>query len=197
MRGGDERLGAILDPLDRHAELLRDDRGDVLLAVDVDLGAEAAADFGRDGAHLVLAQAVHRRDHRPQDVRVLRRRPDRHRALARLVVGDDAARLHRVRHQALVHHPLRDDDLGVGERLVDGGVVDACRRRRRRCRSAPAATARLLGKSAWITAGWPVIACSGSTTAGSGSYVDDDGVGGVARQCSDRLATTTATGSPA
>ena len=31
------------------------------------------------------------------------------------------------------------------------------------------ATARLLGKSGWITVGLPVIACSGSTTAGSGS----------------------------
>ena len=60
----DEGLGAVLDPLDRNAEPLRDGGGDVLLAVDVDLRAEAAADFRRDGADLVLAQAVHRRDHR-------------------------------------------------------------------------------------------------------------------------------------
>ena len=30
-------------------------------------------------------------------------------------------------------------------------------------------TARLLSKSAWITVGWPVIATSGSTTAGRAS----------------------------
>ena len=44
------------------------------------------------------------------------------------------------------------------------------------------ATARLFGKSLWMTAGLPVIAASGSTTTGSGSYDDDDRVGGVARQ---------------
>jgi hypothetical protein len=31
-------------------------------------------------------------------------------------------------------------------------------------------TARLLGKAGCITVGWPVIACSTSTTAGSESY---------------------------
>ena len=106
VRRRDERFRAILHPLDRHAEPLRDGRGDVLLGVDVDLGAEAATDLRGDRAHLILAQADHRRDHRLQDVRVLRRRPDRHRLLAGLVVRDDAARLHRVGHEALIHHPL-------------------------------------------------------------------------------------------
>jgi hypothetical protein len=44
----------------------------VLFGVDVDFGAEAAADFRSDGAHLILAHAEHRGDHRAQDVRVLR-----------------------------------------------------------------------------------------------------------------------------
>ena len=93
-------------------------------AVDVDLGAEAAAHFRSDRPDLILAQPGHRRDERPQDVRVLRRRPDGHRALARLVVRHHASRLHRRRREALVHHPLRDDDLGLGERLIDRRVVD-------------------------------------------------------------------------
>ena len=93
VRRRDERLRAIFRPLHRDAEALGDRRRDVLFAVDVDLRAEAAADFGRDGADLILAEAGHRRDERPQDVRVLRRRPDGHRLLARLVVRDDAARL--------------------------------------------------------------------------------------------------------
>ena len=36
--------------------------------------------------------------------------------LARLIVRDDAACLDRVRHQPLVHDPLRDRDLRLGER---------------------------------------------------------------------------------
>ena len=124
VRRRDERLRSILDPLDRQAQLLRDHRADVFLGVNVDLRAEAAADFRSDGADLMLAEAVHRRDHRLEDVRVLRRRPDGHRVLARLPVRQHAARLHRVRHEAMVHHALADRDFGVGKRLVDRGVVD-------------------------------------------------------------------------
>ena len=121
--GGEKRLGAVLGPLQGHAEPLGEGRHDVLLAVDVDLGPEPAPDLGRDGAHLVLTHPVQLGDERAQDVGVLRRRPDGHRALAPLVVGDDAARLHRGGGEALVHHALRHHDVGVGERLVDGAVV--------------------------------------------------------------------------
>ena len=182
VRGRDERFGSILDPLDRHAELLRHHRADVLLGVDVDLRAEAAADFRRDGADLVLAEAVHRRDHRLQDVRVLRRRPDGHRLLARLPVRQHAARLHRVRHQAMVDHALADHHLGVGERLVDGGVVDR-REIRRDTGAARHQRDREVVREVLVDhAGLPVIASSGSTTAGSGSYEHDDRIGGVARR---------------
>ena len=97
---------------------------DVLLGVDVDLGAEAASDLRCDRPNLVLPEAVERGDERAEDVRILRRRPDGHRALARFEVRDDPPRLDGRRREAVVHHPLRDDDVGVGERRVDRRVVD-------------------------------------------------------------------------
>jgi hypothetical protein len=51
-------LAARLGPLDRAAELARDDEGEHLLGVDVELGAEAAADVGSDDAQLVLGMPV-------------------------------------------------------------------------------------------------------------------------------------------
>ena len=84
-----ERLGAILDPLDRQAEPFRQRGGDEFLAVDVDLGAEAAPNLRRDGADAVLPEANHLGDERSENVRGLRRRPDGHRLPARLVPGDD------------------------------------------------------------------------------------------------------------
>ena len=124
MHGGEERLGPVFDPLQGHVELLRQRRRHVLLAVDVDLGPEPAADFGRDGAHPVLAEARHPRREGAQDVRVLGRRPEGQLVLARLVVRHHPARFDGVRGQPLVDHALRDDHVGVGERLVDGRVVD-------------------------------------------------------------------------
>ena len=181
MRGGDERLGAILDPLDRHAQPLGDDGGHVLLAVDVDLGAEAAADLGGDGPHLVLAQAGHGRDHRPQDVRILGRRPDRHRPLAGFEVRDDAARLHRIRHQALVHHALRDHDLGRSKGLVDRGVVhraaigaDAGAARHQRHREVVGE----VGVDHDRLAGHRLLEIDDR---GERIDIDDDGIGGVTR----------------
>jgi hypothetical protein len=98
--------------------------GDVLFSVDVDLGAETAAHFRRDRTNPILSETCQCRDEGSEDVRVLRRRPDGHRLLARLEVRDHPAGFHRARREALVHHPLRDDDLGLGERGVDRGVVD-------------------------------------------------------------------------
>ena len=123
MHGGEERLGPVLDPLEGYVEPLRQRRRHVLLAVDVDLRPEPAADLGGDRPHPVLAEADHLRHEGPEDVRVLGRRPDRQLVLAPLVVRHHAARLDRVRGQPLVHDPLGDHHVGGGERLVDGGVV--------------------------------------------------------------------------
>jgi hypothetical protein len=50
-------LAARLGPLDRPAELAGDDQREDLLGVDVELGAEAAADVRGDDAQLVLGDA--------------------------------------------------------------------------------------------------------------------------------------------
>ena len=78
VRVGEERLAALGGPLDRAVDVLRrpDHRG--LFGVQVDLRAEAAADVGRDHAHLVLGQAEHERRHQQAlDVRVLARHVER------------------------------------------------------------------------------------------------------------------------
>ena len=75
VRVGEERFAALARPLDRAVDALRrpDHRG--LFGVQVDLGAEAAADVGRDHAHLVLRQPEHERRHQQAlDVRILVRR---------------------------------------------------------------------------------------------------------------------------
>ncbi len=67
-----ERLGAVRGPLHRPANALGGDAAGDLLGVDVDLGAEAAADVRRDDAQLVLGRDVVERAHdETRDVRVL------------------------------------------------------------------------------------------------------------------------------
>ncbi len=73
----------------------------------------------------MLPQPIHRGDHRLEDVRVLGGRPDGHERLARLVVRHDAAWFDGVGHQPLIDHPLRDDDLSLGKRRIDGRIVHA------------------------------------------------------------------------
>ena len=111
-------------PLDRHARALRGPEADDLFGVDVDLGAEAAADIGRDDPQLVLGRdVVERAHHQPRDMRVLRRRPAGVVVLGRVVVAERGARLHRVRHQAVVVDVDLGDVRGLGEGLVGRGLV--------------------------------------------------------------------------
>ena len=55
----EEMLGAVGDPFHRLAQLLGRDRGQRIFAIGKQLGAEAAADIGRDHAHLVGRQLQH------------------------------------------------------------------------------------------------------------------------------------------
>jgi hypothetical protein len=57
-------------------------------------------------------------------MRVLRRRPDGHRPLARLEVRHHPARLHRRRRKTLVDHSLLDDHFCLGKRRLDCRIVD-------------------------------------------------------------------------
>jgi hypothetical protein len=124
MAGREHRLGALLDPLHRGADLARRRGCDELLGIGVQLGAEPAADVGRDRPHLGLAHAADDRQERPQEVRHLGRAVHDELVGGRVPVGDDAARLDRDVDQPLVSDRVLDDDLGVGERLVDAvGLV--------------------------------------------------------------------------
>ena len=62
MRVGQEAFGALRRPFDRpSADALRRPQADDFLGIDEDLGAEAAADIGRDDAQLVLGREAHGR----------------------------------------------------------------------------------------------------------------------------------------
>ena len=97
---------------------------DGLLGVMVDLAAEAAAHVRRHHAQLVLGQMQHEGAHQqPDHMRVLAGGGQRVLAGAALELADGGARLHRVRHQAVVEQVEPDDVLGARERGIGRGLV--------------------------------------------------------------------------
>ena len=116
--GGDEVLGAVLDPLDRDAGHDRaGDRADVA-GIDRDLVAEAAADvLALDPDH-VLGEPGDVRVDGPVGVRRLVAVVDVELARLRVEVGDHAARLERGRVAAGIDDVARHDRVGLGERAV-------------------------------------------------------------------------------
>ena len=105
-------LRAGLDPLHRTPELHRAEHRDEV-ALDLrNLAAEAAADFRRDHAKAIFGNAADERHDEADDVRVLRRVPERQLAGRRDVVRERAARLHRRRDQPLLNDAIADDDVG-------------------------------------------------------------------------------------
>ncbi len=120
MRVGDETLGAIGGPLHRPAYLARGPQADDLLRIDEDLGAEAAADIGRDHPQLVLGRdADEGGDHQPRHMRVLRGVPQREMIGAAVIFGQRRARLDGVGRQTVVDEIDLGDVLGGGEGGVD------------------------------------------------------------------------------
>ena len=111
-------LGALLGPLHRAAEPACERDGERLLGVDVELRAEAAADVGGDHADLRLGDAEHELQREAQDVRHLRRRPERDLA-GRADLREHATRLDRVRDQPRLEVAPRDDDVGRVDRRLD------------------------------------------------------------------------------
>ena len=119
MRVGHEGFGTLRRPLHRPVHLARRPQADDLFRIDEDLGAEAAADVGRDHAQFVLGRdADESRDDQPRHVRILRRVPEREVIGAGIVFGQRHARLDRVRHQAVVDDVELGDVLGGGEGRV-------------------------------------------------------------------------------
>ena len=124
VRVGQERFAALARPLDRAVDALArpDDRG--LFGVQEDLRAEAAADVGRDHAHLVLRQSQHERRHQQAlDVRVLARHVERVAVVGAGVRRDRGARLDRVGNEAVVDDVDLRDVRGLRERRVDRRLV--------------------------------------------------------------------------
>ena len=159
-------LGALLDPLHRRAEAAGERDGEQLLGVDVELGAEAAADVRGDHAQLRLGHPERGRGEQPQDVRHLRRRPERDVA-AGLRPGDDAARLDRVRDQRRLDVAVLHDHVGA---VVERARSRASRRRRRSCRG-----------SSWTSVAPSCAAASTSTIDVERLVVDLDELGRVDR----------------
>ena len=95
MRVGKEALGALRRPFDRAAaDALGSPDADHFFGIDEDLGAEAAADIGRDDPQLVLRrQAVEGRDHQPRHMGILARGIKRVVIGARVIGADRGARL--------------------------------------------------------------------------------------------------------
>ena len=103
LRVGEETLTTCRRPLHRASDLLRRPREYAFLGIDEDLGAEAAADIGRDDAELVLGNAEDERAHdEPMDVRILRRDPQRQVIRALIIARQRRARLHGDGGEALV-----------------------------------------------------------------------------------------------
>ena len=121
---GKEGFGTVAGPFHRAADLLRGPQRHHFFRIDVDLRAEAAADIGRDHAQLVLGgDVVECRQHQTRDMRILRGRIEREMLFGLIVVGDRRARLHRVRHQAVVGEFQRHHIGGLAEGVLYRGLV--------------------------------------------------------------------------
>ena len=118
MVGRHHVLAAGLVPLDGPAEHAGQLQGEDLLAVHLQLAAEAAADVRRDDAQVLLGDPRAEGEHDAEDVGDLRRRPDRHLVAHAHGCGDDRTRLHERRHDPLVHETALDDDVRLGGHLV-------------------------------------------------------------------------------
>ena len=116
MRVGQEGFGALRSPFDRPFDLLGRPRADSLLVVDENLGAEAAANVGRDDAQLVLGRdALKRGQDNSREMRILACRIERGDVNALVIVAESRARLHGVGNEAVVDEIELGDVCGFGE----------------------------------------------------------------------------------
>ena len=120
--GGGEVFEAVLDPFDGTAEVPGGEGHHRLLRVEDQLGAEAAADIGRDHAELRLAEAEHVAEQALGGVRGLGGGPDGQPVLRRVGRGDDAAAFHRVAAAAVDPELFAEAVRGGGEGGVDRAV---------------------------------------------------------------------------
>ncbi len=144
--GRQQVLAAVFDPLHRPAEDERRERHRALLAVHEHLLAEAAADVARGHAHVAVGNLQVAGEEVAGLVHRLAGADDVELVAAGVVRRDDAARLHRHRDVAVLHHVALDDVRGVGERVVEvGGERHEGHRRHRVGLEAPARVHDVLG----------------------------------------------------
>ena len=140
--GGDQVLAAVLDPFHRAVEPARRERDQEVLRIEFAAHAEAAADVGLDHGDGGLVEAHLLR----QDAAVVERHlgdaGDRHVAFGRVPFGEQAARLHGHRGEALHLEALAAGVGRVPERCV-GVAFDGRQRDDLDCGRWPR-TARLL-----------------------------------------------------
>ena len=110
----EKMFGAIANPFHRPAQALGGDRGQRIFAIGKQLGAEAAADVGRDDAHLVGRDAQDIvADDVADDVAALA--AERERVALAVVFGDHAAGIEIIGHQPLIDDGQLDGPRGLRE----------------------------------------------------------------------------------
>ena len=114
LRGGEEVLLAVLDPLDGAAEAHGDPGNEDLFRIEHhDFGAEAAADKGRNHAHLLFGEAEHRGKPVADGDRRLGGVPDGQLLVAWVPAGHDAAVFHGGGGPAVVGKAALNQDVGL------------------------------------------------------------------------------------
>ncbi len=125
--GGEKMLEPVLDPFDRAIQPHRDPgQRDLFRIEHHDFRPEAAADKGRDDAHLPFAEAEDAGQAVADEHRRLRRVPDRHVLAARVPLRHHAARLDRGRNAVLIAETALQDQMRLSGRaaVVALGLVD-------------------------------------------------------------------------
>ena len=120
----EEVFAPVLDPFDRAAQVLRDQRDQRLLDIVDRLRAEPAADIGRDDAHLVGFPAQHVDDVLLHQERRLRRRPDGQHVLQIVILGHNGAVLDREPAAPVDPVFLAMGHMRVGEGVSDIAISD-------------------------------------------------------------------------
>ena len=147
LRGRDEMLAAILDPLHRTPEQDRGKRRDDLFLIKNELRTKAAADVRRNDAHLILVAAEELAQKPHRDVRRLRRAVQREPVFDPIVRSDDAAAFDGMAAAAMLPERLAEDmrraskgrlDIAVGhiefgDQIVRSIVMDFRRAAFERC----------------------------------------------------------------
>ena len=118
VRGREQILAAVTDPLHRATQAAGHHAGGDLLRVERRLGAEAAAHIGGDHTDAVLGHVEQIAQDVADETGTLRRRAQRERPASGPVLGQTAAVLHADRGVPVKAEPLAHDQRRPGQRLV-------------------------------------------------------------------------------